>query len=50
MANDNNPAVAPFKVKLISEEDVNRCDGNELRFTDVIDEAAGTRRDDPVIY
>jgi hypothetical protein len=50
MANDNNAAKAEFKVKLIPEEDVTKCDGNEIYFNDVVDVATGAKRDDPVVY
>jgi hypothetical protein len=50
MANDNNSAVAEFKVKLIPEDDVAKCDGNEIYFNDVVDVTTGAKRDDPVVY
>jgi hypothetical protein len=50
MANENNPARAGFKVKLIPEAQVAACNGNTLAFSDVIDEATGATRDEPLVY
>jgi hypothetical protein len=50
MANDANPATAAFKVILIPEDLVAACSGNTLAFGDVIDEASGAVRDEPLVY